>query len=637
MKYVKILILLLILTSSYFVLEVVKEKDAISSINELTTKTILKIQSKATAVLASLSIIVDAGPPRIFIDSPKNKTYNHEDDIELNFTVIDNNLDKIYYNIDDEENTTITGNITFSTDGSPQRSHTLKLFANDTLGQLNSTSIVFSINLSKGHEIDDNEFEEGETTNFDSINKSLMQNLSNVKIEKLDRGKIEFIDNLNISRDINISEYINISFNRIEVQSEFLSEFNKNATLKIYNLTFTNPRILKDNEVCLSSICKKNSYSNGLLSFNVTGFTIYSSEETPSSGTGAGTGGAGGGGGGGKSALTDFSINTNLVKVSLLQGETKREIIEIENTGTSILDLEIQLENIKDFLIFPGGVSKYNLKLNPKEKQSIQLIFNAAKDYKPGVYPGKIVINSPLTKKIITTIVEVESLRKVFDVDVKIQNKEVVRGSNLGAEIIIFNLGKDLGRVDTQVEYGIKDFDGNIITKEEKLIAVETQASSTVSILIPKYLVEGRYILYAIVRFDAEVGTATEIFEVISRPVGFVALSTVYIYFIPGFISIIITLIIVEYFRHYYKKKGLIKERPSIIKEIVQKYEKPKEKFNINQFLKNIEKEEIHGAHNRTLETKLKILKQNYNLGLINEEEYVRTKRRIEKILGRFG
>ena len=289
--------------------------------------------------------------------------------------------------------------------------------------------------------------------------------------------------------------------------------------------------------------------------------------------------------------------------------------------------MQIDLENIQDFLIFLGGVSKYSLTLKPGEKQSVQLIFNVAKDYKLGVYPGRIIVSSPITKKIITTIVEVESTKKIFDVDIKIQENKVVRGSNLVAEVVIFNLGQDLGRVDTQVEFGIKDLDGNIIQKEENRIAVQTQASFTESILVPKYLEEGRYVAYAIVTFDGEIGTASEVFEVISRPAGFLALSTFYIYIIPGFISIIIIGIILFELKHHYKKKYGIKEsKPSIFTKITQK---SKEKFDVNRFIK----EEPHKLHKRTIEAKLKVLKQDYELGIINEEEYLKAKRKIEKLI----
>jgi len=332
--------------------------------------------------------------------------------------------------------------------------------------------------------------------------------------------------------------------------------------------------------------------------------------------------------------LTDFSISTNLLKVSLLQGETKRKLIEIENTGTSALNLQIDLENLKDFLIFQGGVSKYSLTLKPGEKQNVQLIFNVAKDYKPGVYPGRIIVKSPITQRIITAIVEVESARKIFDVDVKIQNKIVVRGNDLIAEISIFNLGKDSERVDTQVEVGIKDFDGNIIQKQDSRIAVQTQASFTQSILIPRYLEEGKYIAYAVVTFDHEIGTASEIFEVVSRPSGFFALSTLWMYIIPGFISIIIILIVLLELKHHYRKRGFAKE--SLIPEkIGKKLIKKGEEIDINRLLRDVEGGVIHGSHKKILEVQLRVLKQNYELGLINYEDYLKSKDRLEKKLNK--
>lgn len=626
MKYTKIIILLLVLISSHFILTTISDKETFSKINSITTKTILTLNTKATAILFGLSVQVDDGFPRIYINSPLNKTYNYNNSIELNFTAIDSSLDKIYYNIDDGSNTTITTNTTFSV--SSTNPHTLKLFANDTLGQLNSSSITFGINISLPWNVTTTKFS---GTNFSAFNKTQLENLQNIILENSNIGKIFFNDAINISRDINLDNFINLSQNRIEVQSTNILEFNKSALLYFYNITLNNPRTLKDGSLCSSVTCTKINFSNNIFVTNVTGFTTYSLEETPSAGESGSSGGSGGsGGGGGKAALTDFSIDTNLIKVSLLQGETKREILEIENTGTSTLDLQIDLENIQDFLIFPGGVSKYTLKLKPGEKQSVQLIFNVGKNYKPGVYPGKIIISSPLIKKMITTIVEVESSKKIFDVNIKLQNKEVVRGSNLAVEFTIFNLGEDLGRVDTQIEYGIKDLEGNIISKGEARVAVQTQSSFTQSILIPKYLKEGIYVVYATVKFDGEVGTATETFEVISNPPGFLALSTLYIYIIPGFVSIIIILIILLELQHHYRKKYGVKEyKPSIITKITQK---PKEKFDINELLR----EDAHGDHKKTLESKLKILKQNYDLGLINENEYLRAKQKIENSLRKF-
>ncbi len=545
MKYSKLISIIVILVFLLLIIDIFRDD----------IKNILNI--RATSVSTTISVYVDPDTPVIYIASPLNKTYNYNTSIELNFTVIDSTLDKIYYNIDNGTNITITANTTFSV--TSNQSHKLTLFANDTTGRLNSTSVTFSINLSKGHEISFNDFNEGETTNFSSINKTLLQNLSNVILHKIDRGKIKFIDSLNISREINISKYVNISFNRIEIDSVNLLEFNKSAILEISNLTFTNPRILFNGITCPASICTKNSYSSGLLSFNITHFTTFSTEETPSSGSSGSSGGSagsgGGGGGGSKKTeiiLDDFRINRDLIKISLLQGETKIEFIDIENTGNRALDFTLDLENLKDFLIFPGGVSKYSFKLYSGEKQSLQLIFNTPKDYKPGIYPGKIIVKSDKLERIITTIVEIESSKKIFDIDIRLSNKKVVKGHSLITEINIFNLGLTQERIDADVEVGIKDLKGNIITKKTNRIAVQTQASFVEDLLIPEYLEEGRYVVYASVKSNGEVGTVSEIFEVTEKeaPGGFLPISSLILYTIPGLISIVVILIILKFKKH---------------------------------------------------------------------------------------
>jgi hypothetical protein len=580
MKYTKIFILLLVLISSYFALQVINDKESIENISKITTKTVLKIQAKAAAVFASLSINVIT-PLNIYIISPLNKTYNYNNSIELNFTISGEDLDKTYYNIDNGDNITITGNTTFSV--SSNSAHILNLFANTTSGQSNSSSVTFGTNLSLPWNITFTKFGGG-TTNFSALNKSQQHSIPSVIIENPSYDKVSFTD-IHINREINLNNFINLSYNRVEIDGDNLPEFNKPALLYLYNITFTNPRPLRDGGTC-PLVCNKINFSNNIFVFNVTGFSVYSSEETPSEGgTVSVSGGGGGSAGPSGKTLSDFIVDKSLIKVSLLPGETKREGIGIENVGKSDLNLQIDLENIKDLLMFPGGLSKYSLKLKPGEKQILQLIFNTPKDYKPGIYLGKIIINSQLSSTIITTLIEVEDIRKIFDIQIKLPNKQIIIGGELVAEIILINLRRETGIVDTQVEFGIKDLKGNVIQKEDSRIAVETQASFTESMIIPEYLNVGQYVAYAIVKFDNQIGVASEIFEVISAPHGFMKLSTLYIYIIPGFISIIVILIILEFLKHHYKKKILIKKEPPIITRI----QKPREKFDINKFLKEIE------------------------------------------------
>jgi hypothetical protein len=109
--------------------------------------------------------------------------------------------------------------------------------------------------------------------------------LLDVVIENPNKGKIKFDEEINLTSGnqtiLDLDSYINISFNRIEIDSENLPNLNVSATLILYDLSFSNPRILKNGAVCPSEICILNGYSDGNLNFSVTGFSAYSSEESP--------------------------------------------------------------------------------------------------------------------------------------------------------------------------------------------------------------------------------------------------------------------------------------------------------------------------------------------------------------------
>ena len=275
--------------------------------------------------------------------------------------------------------------------------------------------------------------------NFSAID---IRNVTNFTIHEPDFGIINFTQGIDFSQGFDIDRYVNISFNRIEINSSAIPHFNVSATLQLVGLTFTNPRILFDGNVCPASICKKVSYdtSGGVLVFNVTHFTAYSSEETPaesespapSSGSTSSGGGGGGGGGGGTATpvVTDFSIDKTSIKVILKQGETKKETLTLKNIGTTIFDIKSVFEGVGKFKIKPEA-EEIVTSLSPNEEKTIEFVFKALENEKPEIYPGKITLKSPSVAKEIATIVEVDSAQPLVDVDVEVEEEVVVTASSL--------------------------------------------------------------------------------------------------------------------------------------------------------------------------------------------------------------
>ena len=236
---------------------------------------------------------LDTIAPSVSLILPKNNTADNGSSILFSYNVTDaNNVTNCSLILNSKVNLTnssITKDITlnFTVNNLTVRGYNWSVNCTDIVSNVGETEtrILGIIILT--------EFL-GNTTNISSVNVS---DIPNLVIDQPVYGKINFSESIDLSGGGNIDSYVNISFNRIEINSTALPALNKSATLYLYNLTFTEPRILRDDVVCPSSICAEISYSNRTLAFNVTQFTVYSAEEASEEG-GDDVVSVGGGGGG---------------------------------------------------------------------------------------------------------------------------------------------------------------------------------------------------------------------------------------------------------------------------------------------------------------------------------------------------
>jgi hypothetical protein len=90
----------------------------------------------------NFAVYIDAIPPIVEVLSPEDTVYNATS-LPLNFT-INEPASWIAYTLDNQDNTTIDGNITLS--GLTEGTHSVTVFANDTVGNIGaSQTINFSI------------------------------------------------------------------------------------------------------------------------------------------------------------------------------------------------------------------------------------------------------------------------------------------------------------------------------------------------------------------------------------------------------------------------------------------------------------------------------------------------------------
>jgi len=488
------------------------------------------ITGEATSGIIGLNLVL-TGFPRLEIISVRNHTYITNESLLLRF--IAGGEKTVWYNLDNGNNITVAGPTFFNT---TEASHTLYLFANNTAGNVTSRNVTFSINLNEfiilddeydsGYESDLNggwrkrRAKKGLSTDFFDYSSEQLQNLSGVVLHNPGRGRILFHDVINLTDDENPSDntldlnsYTGISSRRIEINSTALPNFNKPATLWFYNLSFSNPRILRDGSVCSVSICTQESYTGDVsktLKFNVTSFSVYTVEETPA---GEETSSSSGGGGGGGSSIQDFSLNLERIKISLKQGETKKQEIIITNTGDEKLEIEIEISKLKEFI----KIDESKFDLNKGESKTIVLDFLAREDAVQDLYVGKLIVKADGLEKEILVTIEIESKKALFDLSVEIPEKflYVRPGEEIIGVINLYNLG-DLGRVDVFIDYIIRDEDGNDIIIEQESLAVETKAGFLKSLRIPLDVEPGNYIFYVRATYQGEVASASAWFSVTS-------------------------------------------------------------------------------------------------------------------------
>ncbi|MBT4136164.1 hypothetical protein HOD75_01700 [archaeon] len=337
-------------------------------VNQTADQTISDITEKWNVTILSngtYSEAIDNTAPTINLISPINNS-GQNPNIIFKFNTTDlndiNNCSLIFNGIINQTNTSITKDITqnFTINNLPISNYNWSINCTDSYNnQQASTTNFFSI-------IQRNEFP-GQTTNLSEIDTT---NITNLIIDNPNQGLINFTNTVDLSSGADINSYVNISFNRIEIDSTLLPSLNQPARLKLYNLTFTTPQILKDGSVC--SDCTQESYVNGTLIFNVTGFSVYSSRETTTSSSTTTTTGGGGGSSSKKTNITkcekdsdcqeDYSCY-NKECVKLFDVEIKSINPLIEHLNFELTYLVKGMAEINSDVIIKFWIEKNNKKI----------------------------------------------------------------------------------------------------------------------------------------------------------------------------------------------------------------------------------------------------------------------------------
>lgn len=415
----------------------------------------------------------DTIPSTIILLSPNNNSGDSDGNLTFSFNVSDSssiaNCSLIFNGAINQTNSSITKNIiqNFTLNNLAVGAYNWSVNCTDVANNKNNSqtrifSVVKTLNFA------------GATTDLSSVNIS---NITNLVVDIPNYGLINFSQSVDLSAGADVNSYVNISFNRIEINSSALSALNKSARLTLYNLTWETPIIiLQDGSTCPDSICTEISYSGGIAVFDVTHFSVYSTREHSTSESVTTTTSSGGGGGGGvittpkEPVEIEFKIDRESYERTIVVDNTEYDKISISNNEKTKKDFEISVETIGEILSF------WKNKITLLSGETKDLEFTIRTPSKPGIYTGKIVISSGITKKEILVTINVKSEKSLFDAVLTIPKsmKTMLVGKNLDAQINLLQMGVK-EKMDVTLNYVIKDFSGKVYYTESETIAVQDQ------------------------------------------------------------------------------------------------------------------------------------------------------------------
>ncbi|MCX6751023.1 MAG: hypothetical protein NTZ83_06195 [Candidatus Pacearchaeota archaeon] len=487
------------------------------------------VTGKALQSLLALNITVTPPVPVLLITSPKNETYITNESLLINYSAV--NADTVWYNFDLGSNTTLIEPVYVNVS---QGFHTLYIYANNTY-ELTTKNVSFIANSSVFTIL----FEEykwtnkGNSTNFLSYTYKDLQSLGSIILENTNYGKILFGEAINVTNDnintdnlLDLDSNTEISSNHIELNSAELPNFNTSATLWLYNLSFSNPRILKDGAVCPSNECIKETYTypsgaggDGILRFYVTHFTTYSAEETPSNPPGGGT--KGGGGTEEEEIIENIEVEepeknitiiSKEITISVEQGKTTTENFYLSSNYDGKIKVNVLIYGIEQF----ATISETEFELSYKEIKTLKLNFSIPEGTLPDNYIGKILVKTYSGETYESFVfVNVQSTPPLFDVSLKINEEKLpaTSGEYVFFKTIIYNLGETKG-IDINIKYTMKDRNGKIIFEGEGIERIENYLEKDGKIKLPKKIYPGRYILSAKVDYEGKTAITSANFDV---------------------------------------------------------------------------------------------------------------------------
>jgi len=211
-----------------------------------------------------------------------------------------------------------------------------------------------------------------------------------------------------------------------------------------------------------------------------------------------------------------FEVDQILIKVLVREDEYIGKELRVMNVGGEDQTITVEAIGISDIV----NVLDKEFTIKPGQTKIVRVNFSSFDkargiEQTPGVYIGKILAKTDSYQKEVPVIAEIESKNVLFDMNLNpvARDRRVVQGSSTTFEIRVFNL-QSIDSFNIDMDFFVKDINGNTIISERESVVVKTQASFFKTLRIPEKLKTGNYVFVAQASLGNSIGTASYLFEI---------------------------------------------------------------------------------------------------------------------------
>ena len=216
-------------------------------------------------------------------------------------------------------------------------------------------------------------------------------------------------------------------------------------------------------------------------------------------------------------STSDLEIDQIMIKVLLNEQESLESEFRVMNTGDTTESVNLG-SNFGEIL----SLSDTDFELTPGQTKVVTMQFNSAIDdieYLPGIYIGSVDVDTVDSTDLLPVVVEVESSEVLFDMNINFPTVDVVPGMEINPTVRMYNL-MDEDALSIDVEYFVKDLNGNSLYSETETVVVDSQVSFIKTIDFPADFRTGTYVFGAIASYVGSTGTSSYVFDVVEASPG---------------------------------------------------------------------------------------------------------------------